>query len=81
MSEFLAMGGYGAYVWSAFGITFAVLLFNVLLPMMHHQSAWKEAQLYFEMKQVEKQEKMAKQANAVLGESVDASGQDERREG
>lgn len=26
MREFLAMGGYAAYVWSAFGLTLAVLL-------------------------------------------------------
>jgi heme exporter protein D len=27
--EFLHMGGYAAYVWSAYGITLAVLLFNI----------------------------------------------------
>ena len=25
MSEFFAMGGYGAYVWGSFGVTFAAL--------------------------------------------------------
>ena len=29
MSEFLAMDGYGAYVWSAYGITLVVLVWNV----------------------------------------------------
>jgi heme exporter protein D len=29
MTEFLAMGGDGAYVWSAYGITLAVLVLNV----------------------------------------------------
>ncbi|MCG2633866.1 MAG: heme exporter protein CcmD [Gammaproteobacteria bacterium] len=29
MIEFLNMGGYGAYVWSAYGIGFVVLLANV----------------------------------------------------
>jgi heme exporter protein CcmD len=29
MREFLAMGGNGAYVWSAYGITLAVLIWNV----------------------------------------------------
>ncbi|MEL7296534.1 MAG: heme exporter protein CcmD [Pseudomonadota bacterium] len=28
MLEFLAMGGYAAYVWTAFGLTFAVLWLN-----------------------------------------------------
>lgn len=30
MNEFLAMGGYGAYVWSAVGLTLAVLAANAL---------------------------------------------------
>jgi heme exporter protein CcmD len=29
MSEFFAMGGDGPYVWSAFGITLAVLIWNI----------------------------------------------------
>lgn len=28
MQEFLNMGGYGGYVWSAFGLTAAVLIWN-----------------------------------------------------
>jgi heme exporter protein D len=28
MNEFFAMGGYGPYVWSAYGITLAALVFN-----------------------------------------------------
>lgn len=28
MREFLAMGGYAAYVWSAYGLTLAVLIGN-----------------------------------------------------
>ena len=33
MTEFLSMGGYAAYVWSAYGISLAVLLANVWLPI------------------------------------------------
>lgn len=29
MSEFFSMGGNGAYVWSAYGITLGVLIWNV----------------------------------------------------
>ncbi|UCJ15168.1 heme exporter protein CcmD [Pseudomonas sp. MM211] len=32
-ADFLAMGNHGAYVWSAYGICFAVLVLNVLLPL------------------------------------------------
>jgi heme exporter protein CcmD len=31
MNEFFAMGGYAQYVWPSFGLTFAIVLFNVYL--------------------------------------------------
>ena len=31
MGEFIEMGGYGSYVWSAFGLSFTVLLATVWL--------------------------------------------------
>lgn len=30
MTEFLYMGGYGAYVWSAYAVTLVVLLLNIV---------------------------------------------------
>src|SRR5690606_6592215 len=33
-SEFLAMGSHGAYVWSAYGISLAILALNVVLPIL-----------------------------------------------
>ena len=33
-AEFLAMGGHGPYVWSAYGISLAVLALNVALPIL-----------------------------------------------
>jgi len=30
LSEFLSMGGYGAYVWSAYGICTAIMVWNVV---------------------------------------------------
>lgn len=33
-SDFLAMGGYGAYVWGAFGITFLSMLILIASSMM-----------------------------------------------
>jgi len=37
MSEFFYMGGYGAFVWPAYGLTLVVLVGNVLLPRLRHQ--------------------------------------------
>jgi heme exporter protein D len=31
LSEFLAMGGYGFYVWGSFGLTFAVMTIELWL--------------------------------------------------
>lgn len=35
--EFLAMGGYAAYVWSAYGLTLAVLILNIVLPLLERR--------------------------------------------
>ena len=33
MMDFLNMGGYAFYVWSAYGISLAVLILNIILPI------------------------------------------------
>ncbi|MEL6300385.1 MAG: heme exporter protein CcmD [Pseudomonadota bacterium] len=37
MMEWLAMGGYGFYVWASFALTFAVLALNLVLARARHQ--------------------------------------------
>ena len=39
MSEFLQMGGYAAYVWSAYGITLIVLVVNIWAAFRSHTGA------------------------------------------
>lgn len=34
LSEFFYMGGYAAYVWSAYGIWLVVMVFNAVLPVI-----------------------------------------------
>ena len=43
MTEFFLMGDDGAYVWSAYGITLAVLILNVWLARAKHRSALQRA--------------------------------------
>ena len=43
MSEFFLMNGHGAYVWSAYGITLAVLILNVWLARTKQRSALQRA--------------------------------------
>ena len=33
LSAFIEMGGYGLYVWSAYGITLIVFVYNILRPI------------------------------------------------
>ncbi|HEX7029163.1 MAG TPA: heme exporter protein CcmD [Gammaproteobacteria bacterium] len=42
MKEFLSMGGYAAYVWSCFGLTFAVLIANAVLARRSHRKILRE---------------------------------------
>ena len=44
MSELFYMGGHGAYVWSAYGITLAVLIINVWLAREKRRAALERAQ-------------------------------------
>lgn len=37
LQEFLAMGGYGFYVWTSYGICLIVLLINVVMPIIQRK--------------------------------------------
>jgi heme exporter protein D len=34
MSEFFAMGGYAFYVWTAYGLTFVLMLLGIIQPLL-----------------------------------------------
>ena len=34
MSEFFAMGGYAFYVWTAYGLTFVLMLLGIIIPLL-----------------------------------------------
>ena len=42
MSETLAMGGYGAYVWSCFALTLIVIIICVVQGRRRHNAVYKE---------------------------------------
>lgn len=43
LADFLAMGGrHGPFVWSAYGITFAVLLWNLVQPVRQRRHWLRE---------------------------------------
>ena len=45
LQEFLAMGGYAFYVWTAYGVTFLVMLFNYLLPVIQRKQLLRQISL------------------------------------
>jgi heme exporter protein CcmD len=49
MSEFLAMGGYGKYLWPAFALGFGVVILNVVLALNDLRAAQREARRRLEM--------------------------------
>lgn len=42
--QWFAMGGYSAYVWSAYGLVFAVLLMNFVITKMRGSRVRKKLQ-------------------------------------
>ena len=46
MTEFLRMGGDAAYVWSAYGITLGVMVWNVWWARRRHSRALAKARVF-----------------------------------
>ena len=44
-AEFLAMGGYGFYVWTSYGIAFVVLVLNIVLPILQRKQLLRQLAL------------------------------------
>jgi heme exporter protein D len=40
--EFFAMGGYAFYVWTAYGVTLMVLLYNYLSPVLQRKKLLRQ---------------------------------------
>jgi heme exporter protein CcmD len=49
MNEFLAMGGYGKYLWAAFALGFGVVILNLMLALSSLSTAKQEARRRLEM--------------------------------
>lgn len=46
-SEFFAMGHYGFYVWTAYGLAAFVLIVNVVAPLRRRKTVRKQLQEYY----------------------------------
>ncbi|WP_411728223.1 heme exporter protein CcmD [Methyloglobulus sp.] len=45
LQEFLAMGGYGFYVWTSYGICLVVLIANVVIPVIQRKQFLRQQAL------------------------------------
>jgi heme exporter protein D len=45
LGSFLGMGGYAFYVWTSYGITAAVLLFNLVAPIVQRKQLLRQLAL------------------------------------
>lgn len=45
LQAFFAMGGYAFYVWTSYGICFAVLLANLILPIVQRKKLLRDLAL------------------------------------
>lgn len=52
LDAFLDMGGYAAYVWPSYGLTFVVLLANVLWPIVQRKQLLRQIALKQKRSQV-----------------------------
>ncbi len=43
LQEFFAMGGYGLYVWTSYGLTLVVLLANIIIPVIQRKQFFVNA--------------------------------------
>lgn len=46
-SEFFAMGNYGFYVWTSYGLAAIVLAVNVIAPLRRRKTLRKQLQEYY----------------------------------
>ncbi|MEN0037739.1 MAG: heme exporter protein CcmD [Cellvibrio sp.] len=61
IADFIAMNGHGPFVWASYAITFAVLVFLLVSPVLQKKAF---------VKQQQKQQKLTR-SNDVAGESIE----------
>ena len=43
VEQFFAMGGYAFYVWTSYGVTLAVLMANVVIPIVQRKQFFRQS--------------------------------------
>ena len=53
-SEFFDMGGYAFFVWSSYGLTFLVIVLNIVMPIMHRKKVISRVKRAIRREQLQK---------------------------
>mgnify|MGYP001544243972 FL=1 len=60
-SEFFHMGGYAFFVWTSYGITFAVLLANIISPIIQRRKTIARIKRAIKREAIEREKQAAQQ--------------------
>jgi heme exporter protein D len=60
-SEFFHMGGYAFFVWTSYGITFAVLLANIISPIMQRRKTIARIKRAIKREAIDREKQAAQQ--------------------
>ena len=60
-SEFFHMGGYAFFVWTSYGITFAVLLANIISPIIQRRKTIARIRRAIKREAIEREKQAAQQ--------------------
>jgi len=60
-SEFFHMGGYAFFVWTSYGITFAVLLANIISPIMQRKKTIARIKRAIKREAIDREKQAAQQ--------------------
>lgn len=50
-SQFFAMGGYGFYVWSSYGLAALILILNLYLPLARRKTVRRRLREFLRLKE------------------------------
>ncbi len=50
-SQFFAMGGYGFYVWSAYGLATLILILNLYIPLARRKTLRRQLREFLRLKE------------------------------
>jgi heme exporter protein D len=59
-SEFFHMGGYAFFVWTSYGLTFAVIVANIIFPIMQRKKVIARIKRTIRREQIELEKESAK---------------------